>query len=86
MAIILTPGNVADCTAGPECVCLMAGIKKLLGDNFATADGITPEIPGRANRKKRTRHDKEPLRVATSSSAAIAGSRISGGSQLVTTN
>jgi hypothetical protein len=28
--IILTPRNVADCTAGPECVSLMAGIKKLL--------------------------------------------------------
>jgi hypothetical protein len=30
--IILTPGNVADCTVGPECVSLVAGIKKLLGD------------------------------------------------------
>jgi hypothetical protein len=30
--IILTPGNVADCTVGPQCVSLIAGIKKLLGD------------------------------------------------------
>ena len=66
--IILTPGNVADCTVGPECVSLMAGIKKLLGDKAYDSDkfrkslrqdGITPVIPGRANRKKRIRYDKE---------------------------
>ena len=66
--IILTPGNVADCTVGPECVSLMAGIKKLLGDKAYDSDkfrkslrqdGITPVIPGRANSKKRIRHDKE---------------------------
>ena len=67
--IILTPGNVADCTVAPECVSLMAGsIKKLLGDKAYDSnsfrkslrkDGITPVIPGRANRKKRIRHDKE---------------------------
>jgi transposase len=66
--IILTPGNVADCTVGPECVSLMAGIKKLLGDKAYDSDsfrkslrqdGITPVIPGRSNRKKRIRHDKE---------------------------
>ena len=67
--IILTPGNVADCTVAPECVTLMAGsIKKLLGDkaydsnsfrNSLRNDGITPVIPGRANRKKCIRHDKE---------------------------
>jgi transposase len=66
--IILTPGNVADCTVGPECVSLIAGIKKLLGDKAydnnpfrksLRQDGITPVIPGRANRKKRIRHDKQ---------------------------
>jgi transposase len=66
--IILTPGNVADCTVGPECVSLIAGIKKLLGDKAYDSDpfreslrqdGITPVIPGRANRKKRIRYDKE---------------------------
>ena len=46
----------------------MAGIKKLLGDKAYDSDkfrkslrqdGITPVIPGRANRKKRIRHDTE---------------------------
>jgi hypothetical protein len=53
--IILTPGNVADCTVGPECVSLIAGIKKLLGDKAYDSDpfreslrqkGITPNNPG----------------------------------------
>jgi transposase len=67
--IILTPGNVADCTVAPECVSLMAGnIKELLGDKaydsnsfrkLLREDGITPVIPGRANRKKLIRYDKE---------------------------
>lgn len=67
--IILTPGNIADCTVAPECVSLMAdSIKKLLGDKAYDSnsfrkslreDGITPVIPGRANRKKRIRYDKE---------------------------
>jgi transposase len=66
--IILTPGNVADCTVGPECVSPIAGVKKLLGDKAYDSDafrkslrqdGITPVIPGRANRKKRIRHDKD---------------------------
>jgi transposase len=67
--IILTPGNVADCTVAPECVSLMAGsIETLLGDKAYDSnsfrkslrkDGITPVIPGRANRKKRIRYGKE---------------------------
>ncbi len=66
--IILTPGNVADCTVRPECVSLMAGVEKLLGDKAYDSDqfrrslrqdGITPVIPSRANRKKRIRYDKE---------------------------
>jgi transposase len=66
--IILTPGNTADCTVGPQCVSLVAGIKKLLGDKAYDSDsfrkslkedGITPVIPGRANRTKPIRHDKE---------------------------
>jgi transposase len=67
--IILTPGNVADCTVAPECVSLMAGnIEKLLGDKAYDSnsfrkslreDGVTPVIPGRANRKKPIRYDKE---------------------------
>ena len=66
--MILTPGNTADCTVAPDCVSLIAGIKQLLGDkaydsnsfrNSLRQDGIRPVIPGRANRKKRIRHDKE---------------------------
>ena len=66
--IILTPGNIADCTVGPECVRLVAGIKKLLGDKAYDSNsfrkllrkrGIKPVIPGRANRKKAIRHDKQ---------------------------
>ena len=66
--IILTPGNVADCTVGPECVNMIAGVKELLGDKAYDSDdfrkslrrdGIKPVIPGRANRKKRIRYDKE---------------------------
>jgi transposase len=67
--IILTPGNVADCAVAPQCMTEMAGsIKKLLGDKAYDSDsfrkslrndGITPVIPGRTNRKKRIRHDKE---------------------------
>ena len=62
--IILTPGNIADCTVGPECVRLVAGIKKLLGDKAYDSNsfrkllrkrGIKPVIPGRANRKKAPR-------------------------------
>jgi transposase len=66
--LILTPGNTADCTVAPECVKLIAGVKELLGDKAYDSnsfrkslrkDGIRPVIPGRANRKKRIRHDKE---------------------------
>lgn len=51
-------GNVADCTVGVDCVSLMAGIKKLLGEEAYDSapfrkslrqDGITPAITGRAN-------------------------------------
>jgi IS5 family transposase len=66
--IILTPGNVADCTVGPECASPIASVKKLLGDKAYDSDafrkslrqdGITTVIPDRANRKKRIRHDKD---------------------------
>ena len=66
--MILTPGNTADCTVGPECVRHIAGIKAVLGDKAYDSnsfrkslkdDGVKPVIPGRANRKKRIRYDKE---------------------------
>ena len=66
--LILTPGNTADCTVGPACVSLLDGIAELLGDKAYDSnsfrkslrkDGIKPVIPGRSNRKKRIRHDKQ---------------------------
>lgn len=66
--MILTPGNTADCTVGPACVGLLDGIAELLGDKAYDSnsfrkslrkDGIKPVIPGRSNRKKRIRHDKQ---------------------------
>ena len=66
--LILTPGNIADCTVAPACVSLLAGIKEVLGDKAYDSNkfrkslreaGIRPVIPGRSNRKKRIRHDKE---------------------------
>lgn len=66
--MILTPGNTADCTVGPACVSLLDGIAELLGDQAYDSnsfrkslrkDGIKPVIPGRSNRKKRIRHDKQ---------------------------
>src|SRR5512132_3890703 len=94
--LILTPGNTADCTVGPACVSLLDGIAELLGDKAYDSnsfrkslrkDGIKPVIPGRSNRKKRIRQTtSKPIRIATSSSAATAGSRTSGASQRATTN
>ena len=66
--MIFTPGNTADCTVGPACVSLLDGIAELLGDKAYDSnsfrkslrkDGIKPVIPGRSNRKKRIRHDKQ---------------------------
>jgi transposase len=66
--LIRTPGNTADCTVEPACVGLVDGIKGLLGDKAYDSnsfrkslrkDGIRPVIPGRSNRKKRIRHDKQ---------------------------
>ena len=66
--LILTPGNTADCTVAPACVGLLDGIRELLGDKAYDSNkfrkslrkaGIRPVIPGRSNRKKRIRHDKQ---------------------------
>jgi transposase len=67
-ALILTPGNTADCVMAEECVSLIPGIKELLADKgydtdairaFLKARGIKPVIPGKANRNKKIRHDKK---------------------------
>jgi transposase len=52
----------------PDCIELIDGVEELLGDKAYDSNGfrkslrkrrIRPVIPGRANRKKRIRHDKE---------------------------
>jgi IS5 family transposase len=55
-------------TVGPACTSLVDGTKELLGDKAYDSnsfreslrkEGIRPVIPGRSNRKKRIRHDKQ---------------------------
>jgi len=67
-AFILTPGNTADCVIAEECVSLIPGIKELLADKgydtdairaFLKESDIKAVIPGKRNRKKKLRHDKE---------------------------
>jgi transposase len=64
-AFILT---AADCVMAEECVSLIPGIKQLLADKgydtdairaFLKKRGIKAVIPGKANRKKKIRHDKK---------------------------
>jgi transposase len=65
---VLTPGNTADCVVAETCVSLIPGITELLADKaydtnafraFLKKDGIKTVIPGKSNRKKRIRHDKQ---------------------------
>jgi transposase len=65
--LILTPGNTAECTLAQDCVSLIPGIKELLADKGYDTDAfraflkdqkIKPVIPGKSNRKKRIRHDR----------------------------
>jgi transposase len=67
-AFILTPGNTADCTMAEDCVSLIPGIKELLADKgydtdairaFLKERGIKAVIPGKSNRKKKIRHNKQ---------------------------
>ena len=67
-AFILTPGNTADCVMAEECVSLIPGIKELLADRgydtdairaFLKERGIKAVIPGKSNRKKKIRHNKQ---------------------------
>jgi hypothetical protein len=80
--LILTPGNTADCSVGPACVSPVDGIKELLGDKTYDSnsfrkslrkDGIRPVIPGRSNRKKRIRHDKQAYKGRVGRDAGRAG-------------
>jgi hypothetical protein len=78
-----------DCTVAESCVSLIPGIAELLADKGYDTDafrtllkerGIKTVIPGKSNRKKRIRYDKEAYKVAMSSSAASVDSKIGGAS------
>src|SRR5262249_44317779 len=66
--LVLTPGNTNDCVMAEPCVSLIPGISELLADKgydsnafreFLKYRGIKPAIPGKSNRKKKIRNDKE---------------------------
>jgi transposase len=65
---VLTPGNTADCVVAETCVSLIPGITELVADkgydtdafrSFLKERGIKTVIPGKSNRRKRIRYDKE---------------------------
>jgi Transposase DDE domain len=78
--LILTPGNTADCTVGPACVSLLDGIAELLGDKAYDSNSFRKSLrkdgaqAGQIGRNAYITTSK-PIRIATSSSAATAGSR-----------
>jgi transposase len=93
--IILTPGNVAECTVRPQCVGLVTSIETLLGDKAYDSDqfrgalrqdGIAPVIPGRANRKNAYDTTRKPIRAATSLNAVTADLKNSDALPRVTTS
>jgi transposase len=66
--LVLTPGNTADCVMAEACISLIPGVTQLLADKgcdtdafraFLKKNGIRAVIPGKSNRKKRIRHDKQ---------------------------
>lgn len=66
--LVLTPGNTADCVMAQTCVSLIPGVTQLLADKgydtdafrgFLKKNRIRAVIPGKSNRKKRIRHDKQ---------------------------
>ena len=67
-ALMLTPGNVSDVKAAPALIERAGRMRYLLGDKGYDADwlrrslreiGITPVIPGRRNRKRTIRYDRQ---------------------------
>ncbi len=65
---MLTPGNVADVTAAPALLARMGRARYVLADKGYNADllrrslrqaGAVPVIPGRSNRKRTVRYDRE---------------------------
>ena len=70
-ALVLTPGNISDVTAAPALLERAGRIRYLLGDKGYDSDqlrrslreaGATPVIPGRRNRKRTVRYDKQRYR------------------------
>jgi transposase len=68
---MLTPGNVSDIKAAPALLERAGRIRYLLGDKGYDADslrrslreaGAIPVIPGRCNRKRTIRYDKQRYR------------------------
>lgn len=66
-ALRLTPGNVADVTVAPLFADAFRGARHLIADKGYDADefrktlraqGVTPVIPGRSNRKRKIVYDK----------------------------
>ena len=67
-ALMLTPGNVSDMKAAPALLERAGRMRYLLGDkgydagrlrSLARDAGATPVIPGRRNRKRTIRYDKD---------------------------
>ena len=65
---LLTPGNTADCMVAETCVSLIPGVTALVADKgydtdtfraFLKEKRIKTVIPGKSNRKKRIRYDKQ---------------------------
>jgi len=65
---VLTSGNTADCTVAETCVSLIPGIAGLVADKGYDTDAfrawlkrhqINTVIPGKSNRKKRIRYNKQ---------------------------
>ena len=68
---MLTPGNVSDIKAAPALIERASRIRYLLGDRGYDANslrrslreaGAIPAIPGRCNRKRTIRYDKQRYR------------------------
>jgi transposase len=68
---MLTPGNISDIKAAPVLLERAGRMRYLLGDKGYDADslrrslrdaGTTPVIPGRCNRKRAVRYDKQRYR------------------------
>ena len=70
-ALLLTPGNVADVKADPELLARLGRARYVVADKGYDADalrravreaGAVPVIPGRSNRKRAVRYDRERYR------------------------